>query len=205
MPLQAPAASAIPVGPLTASLLWSMRHPHYSNDKKIAIVHNGIIENYLEIKERLTNKGFTSCLPDGHRGAGPPASDILLHGRFRRPTALDAIARTMLHVRGSYALGVLCADASGRRSYAARKRQPADCRACREEGNFIASDIPAAAGAHPHGLLHRQPGGSARLTPDTGRGVRVLDRGRPSGGEEGDASSTGTLTSCGKGRATPIS
>ena len=34
-------------------------HPHYSNDKKIAIVHNGIIENYLEIKERLTNKGFT--------------------------------------------------------------------------------------------------------------------------------------------------
>ena len=53
-------------------------HPHYSNDKKIAIVHNGIIENYRDQRAPDQQRLYL-CLPDGHRGAGP-AAGLLLHG-----------------------------------------------------------------------------------------------------------------------------
>ena len=62
-------------------------HPHYSNDKKIAIVHNGIIENYLgDSKMRLTNKGFTFVSQTDTEVRGP-AAGLLLHGRVRRRPA----------------------------------------------------------------------------------------------------------------------
>ena len=93
-------------------------HPHYSNDKKIAIVHNGIIENYLEIKERLTNKGFTFVSQTDTEVLAQLLDYYYMGESAGDP--LDAIARTMLHVRGSYALGVLFADEPGT-IYAARK------------------------------------------------------------------------------------
>ena len=78
-------------------------HPHYSNDKKIAIVHNGIIENYLEIKERLTNKGFTFVSQTDTEVLAQLLDYYYMGESAGDP--LDAIARTMLHVRVSYALG----------------------------------------------------------------------------------------------------
>ena len=114
-------------------------HPHYSNDKKIAIVHNGIIENYLEIKERLTNKGFTFVSQTDTEVLAQLLDYYYMGESAGDP--LDAIARTMLHVRGSYALGVLFADEPGT-IYAARKDSPLIVGKS-DNGSFIASDVPA--------------------------------------------------------------
>ena len=83
-------------------------HPHYSRDQKIAVVHNGIIENYQEIKERLLNKGF-SFVSQTDTEVVAQLLDYYYMGESAG-NALDAITRMMLHVRGSYALGVLFAD-----------------------------------------------------------------------------------------------
>ena len=114
-------------------------HPHFSRDQKIAVVHNGIIENYQQLKERLMNKGFTFASQTDtevvaqlldYYYTGDSAGD-----------ALDAISRTMMRVRGSYALGILFADQPGI-IYAVRKDSPLIVGRC-EDGAIIASDVPA--------------------------------------------------------------
>ena len=137
-------------------------HPHYSNDKKIAIVHNGIIENYLEIKERLTNKGFTFVSQTDTEVLAQLLDYYYMGESAGDP--LDAIARTMLHVRGSYALGVLFADEPGT-IYAARKDSPlvvgkAEC------GTLIASDVPALL-KYTRTVYYIDNLEIARLTPDS--------------------------------------
>ncbi len=67
--------------------------------------------------------------------------------------ALDAITRMMLHVRGSYALGVLFADEPGV-IYAVRKDSPLIVGKCAGRRAIIASDVPALLKVHPHSLLH---------------------------------------------------
>ena len=114
-------------------------HPHYSRDQKIAVVHNGIIENYQEIKERLINKGF-SFVSQTDTEVVAQLLDYYYMGESAG-NALDAITRMMLHVRGSYALGVLFADEPGV-IYAVRKDSPLIIGIGQGE-NFIASDIPA--------------------------------------------------------------
>ena len=99
-------------------------HPHYSKDERIAVVHNGIIENFQELKDRLIGRGFDFVSQTDT--AGDP---------------LGAITRMMLHVRGSYALGVLFADQPGV-VYAVRKDSPLIVGQA-ENGNLIASDVPA--------------------------------------------------------------
>ena len=91
-------------------------HPHYSNDEKIAIVHNGIIENYLEIKERLTNKGFTFVSQTDTEVLAQLLDYYYMGESAGDP--LDAIARTMLHVRGSTRWA--CCLPTGRHHLAAR-------------------------------------------------------------------------------------
>ena len=114
-------------------------HPHFSRDQKIAVVHNGIIENYQQLKERLMNKGFTFASQTDtevvaqlldYYYTGDSAGD-----------ALDAISRTMMRVRGSYALGILFADQPGI-IYAVRKDSPLIVGRC-EDSAIIASDVPA--------------------------------------------------------------
>ena len=114
-------------------------HPHYSRDQKIAVVHNGIIENYQEIKERLINKGF-SFVSQTDTEVVAQLLDYYYMGESAG-NALDAITRMMLHVRGSYALGVLFADEPGV-IYAVRKDSPLIVGKC-EDGAIIASDVPA--------------------------------------------------------------
>ena len=80
-------------------------HPHYSRDQKIAVVHNGIIENYQEIKDRLLNKGFT-FVSQTDTEVVAQLLDYYYTGESAG-NALDAITRMMLHVRGSYALSGL--------------------------------------------------------------------------------------------------
>ena len=114
-------------------------HPHYSRDQKIAVVHNGIIENYQQLKERLMNKGF-SFASQTDTEVVAQLLDYYYTGDSAGD-ALDAISRTMMRVRGSYALGILFADQPGI-IYAVRKDSPLIVGRC-EDGAIIASDVPA--------------------------------------------------------------
>lgn len=114
-------------------------HPHYSSNKRIAVVHNGIIENYQELKDKMINRGYTFASQTDtevvvqlidYYYSGEAAGD-----------AIDAITRMMMHVRGSYALGILFEDQPGV-VYTVRKDSPLIVGQS-ANGNLIASDVPA--------------------------------------------------------------
>ena len=113
-------------------------HPHYSRDQKIAVVHNGIIENYQELKTRLIQQALL-CIPDGYRGSGPTAG-LLLHRRF------SGGQPGCHHPHDDACAWFLCAGhpvcRPARRGIRSAERQPVDCRKA-ENGSLIASDVPA--------------------------------------------------------------
>ncbi|MFT9057684.1 MAG: glutamine--fructose-6-phosphate transaminase (isomerizing) [Ethanoligenens sp.] len=108
-------------------------HPHSA--KKVTIVHNGIIENYLHLKEMLKTKGYT-FVSDTDTEVMAKLIDFCYHG-----DPVKAIAEALGHTCGSYALGMLFTDFP-ERIYAVRKDSPLIVGAGKGE-NFIASDIPA--------------------------------------------------------------
>lgn len=114
-------------------------HPHYSSNKKIAVVHNGIIENYQELKDKMINRGYTF--------ASQTDTEVVVqmidyyYSKESAGNPIDAIIRMMMHVRGSYALGILFEDQPGV-VYAVRKDSPLIVGQS-ENGNLIASDVPA--------------------------------------------------------------
>ena len=112
-------------------------HPHVSADGSIALVHNGIIENYQEIKEHLLQRGvaFTS-------DTDSEVVAQLLEVYYRENgNMLDAVSRTLHRIEGSYAFGILCSDYPNA-IIAARKDSPLIL-GYGKEGNFIASDVTA--------------------------------------------------------------
>jgi len=82
-------------------------HPHLSHDGRIAVVHNGIIENYADIKARLIKRGYSF--------RSETDTEVIAHllDFYYKGDILVALAKVMATVRGSYALGVLCADRPG--------------------------------------------------------------------------------------------
>jgi glucosamine--fructose-6-phosphate aminotransferase (isomerizing) len=108
-------------------------HPH--SGEKVTIVHNGIIENYLSLRESLISKGY-KFLSDTDTEVAAKLLDYCYHG-----DPLKAIADALSRIRGSYALGMLFADFP-EHIYAVRKDSPLIVGAGIGE-NFIASDIPA--------------------------------------------------------------
>ena len=110
-------------------------HPHCSKDKRIVVVHNGIIENYKELKEYLQKKGFVFL--------SETDTEVVAHllDYYYKGNPLEAIARALGRIRGSYALGILFTDQPGK-IYAVRKDSPLIIGRS-ENGNFIASDVPA--------------------------------------------------------------
>ena len=112
-------------------------HPHCSSDRSIVLVHNGIIENYQELKEKLARAGFLFETETDTEVA------VKLIEYYYRQTGrpLDAIARAMLRIRGSYAFGILFRDFPGR-IFAARKDSPLIIGRT-ETSAMIASDVPA--------------------------------------------------------------
>ena len=110
-------------------------HPHVSKDKKIAVVHNGIIENYKEIKEYLQKQGYIFV--------SETDTEVLAHllDYYYQGNPLEAITKVLGRVRGSYALGILFQENPGV-LYAVRKDSPLIIGKS-EQGNFIASDVPA--------------------------------------------------------------
>ena len=114
-------------------------HPHYSRNKNIAVVHNGIIENYQELKEKMINRGYTFASQTDTEVV-VQMIDYYYTGKAAGDP-IGAITRMMMHVRGSYALGILFEDQPGV-VYAVRKDSPLIVGQS-ENGNLIASDVPA--------------------------------------------------------------
>ena len=113
-------------------------HPHLDCQGKIAVIHNGIIENYLPIRERLVS--------EGHRFSSETDSEILAHlieAHFDGDL-LEAVTTAVTQVEGAFALAVLCSDTPDR-LVVARRGSPLVL-ACDETGSFVSSDIPALLG-----------------------------------------------------------
>lgn len=114
-------------------------HPHLSQCGRICIVHNGIIENYIELRQYLIEKGYEFI--------SQTDTEVIAHLiEYHYLTSCNcdlfsAIQATLLEVEGSYALGVLCTD-NPDTIIAARKDSPLIV-GVGEGSNFIASDIPA--------------------------------------------------------------
>ena len=152
-------------------------HPHVSGSGRFAVVHNGIIENYHELKQELEAAGVTFT--------SETDTEVIAHlleryytGDFHR-----AVTETLARLEGSYALGILCADHPGV-MYGVRNASPLIV-GLSEQGHFLASDIPAVL-AHTRRVLSLVDHDLVRLTADSlqawdGQGqpvdrpVRVID------------------------------
>ncbi len=110
-------------------------HPHLSNSGRFAVVHNGIIENYLKLREYLTKKGFEFM--------SETDTEVIAHlfEYYYKGDIIDAMINVINRVDGSYALGVLCADNPD--SFIAVRKESPLIVGLGEGENFIASDIPA--------------------------------------------------------------
>ncbi len=110
-------------------------HPHFNMDKTIAVVHNGIIENYMELKEELKE--------DGVEFRSETDTEVIAHlvDKYYEGNLLDAVYKTVARLRGAYALGVIC-KYNEDELVAVRKDSPLIA-GVGEGENFIASDIPA--------------------------------------------------------------
>ncbi len=113
-------------------------HPHSSAHNAVVAVHNGIIENYQELKERLMQEGYV-FYSETDTEVVTKLIDYYYKESGNDP--VDSLSRALLRVRGSYALGIMFADRPGV-LYAARKDSPLIV-GTNEEGAFIASDVPA--------------------------------------------------------------
>ena len=113
-------------------------HPHKSDDGNVVAVHNGIIENYLELKEKLTRKGYTFYSQTDTEVA---VKLVDYYYKKYEGTPIDAINHAMVRIRGSYALAVMFKDYP-EEIYVSRKDSPMILGI--EDGeSYIASDVPA--------------------------------------------------------------
>ena len=113
-------------------------HPHHSDDGSVVGVHNGIIENYREIKEKLLHHGYSFY--------SETDTEVLVklvdyYYKKYKVGPIDALAKTMVRVRGAYALAVLFEDCPDE-IYVARKDSPMVI-GISEEDTYLASDVPA--------------------------------------------------------------
>ncbi len=132
-------------------------HPHCNKDKTIALVHNGIIENYQQLKEKLIRDG---C---GFASETDTEVAVQLLDRYYNGNPLEAIFNVMMRLQGSYALGVVFSDHPGE-IYAVRKASPLIV-GLSDEGNYIASDVPAIL-THTRQVVYLNDMEVAKLTED---------------------------------------
>ena len=113
-------------------------HPHASDDGNVVAVHNGIIENYQELREKLLRKGYHF-----YSDTDTEVAVKLIDYYYKKyaHTPVDAINHAMVRIRGSYALAVLFKDYPGE-VYAARKDSPMIIGVSDGE-SYLASDVPA--------------------------------------------------------------
>lgn len=139
-------------------------HPHFGCDESFAIVHNGIIENYAQLRQELQARG--------HVFRSETDTEVIAH-LLEEQAGLPlgtAVLKVLGHLRGSYAIAVISRDAPGT-IFAARQQSPLVV-GLGVGTQFLASDIPAIL-PHTREVLILEDGECAELTRD---GVRVLDR-----------------------------
>ena len=111
-------------------------HPHCDRSGKIAVVHNGIVENFMQLKEWLISEHGVEFHSETDTEVIAQLIGIFYHGDFE-----DAVFQAVEKMQGAYGLGVICADEPGK-LIAVRKDSPLIV-GLGEGCNFIASDIPA--------------------------------------------------------------
>ena len=138
-------------------------HPHMSCDRRFSVVHNGIIENYMVLREELIANGYTF--------SSQTDTEVIVHliemyynGDFK-----EAVMKATSRLEGSYALGVLCADCPGR-IMAVREASPLILGVGVGE-NFFASDVTALV-ACTRNAVYLDDGEFAELTPES---ITVFD------------------------------
>ncbi|MCI8946157.1 MAG: glutamine--fructose-6-phosphate transaminase (isomerizing) [Lachnospiraceae bacterium] len=110
-------------------------HPHFNKDHTITVVHNGIIENYISLRNKLIKKGYT-FVSETDTEVVAQMLDFYYNGN-----PMDTILKVLHRIEGSYALGILFADHPGE-IFAARKGSPLIVGQSKD-GCFLASDVPA--------------------------------------------------------------
>lgn len=143
-------------------------HPHVGQDGKIAVVHNGIIENYLEIKNALIRKGIVFSSDTDTE----VIVQLLEYYYRKKDNLLDAVYAVLNRIKGAYAMGILCSDFPGQ-MVAARKDAPLLI-GYGKDGNYIASDVTALL-AHTKTVTYMEDEEVAVITADC---VEIFDRDR---------------------------
>jgi len=138
-------------------------HPHLSADGNFAVVHNGIIENYLELKEDLINKGYEF--------KSDTDTEVIAHlfEELFTGDLLDTAFKVVKKIKGAYAAGVI-SSLDPNKIVALRKESPLVI-GIGEGENFIASDVPALL-PYTKKVIYANDGDIALITSDE---VRVFD------------------------------
>ena len=138
-------------------------HPHLSNDGRWAVVHNGIIENYAELRAELTAKGYTF--------QSETDTEVIVHllEHYDSGDLKATVMKTTARLEGSYALGVLCADMPDT-LFAVREASPLILGVGVGE-NYFASDVTALV-SYTRNAIYLDDGEFAALTP---AGITVFD------------------------------
>ena len=113
-------------------------HPHASDDGNVVAVHNGIIENYQELKEKLLRKGYSF-----YSATDTEVAVKLVDYYYKKygESPIEAVNHAMVRIRGSYALAMMFRDHPGE-IYVARKDSPMIL-GVQDGESYIASDVPA--------------------------------------------------------------
>ena len=133
-------------------------HPHMSNDGKFAVVHNGIIENYIALREELIQKGY--------RFESQTDTEVIVHliEMYYTGDLKKAVIKTSARLQGSYALGVVCTD-EPEKVYVAREASPLILGVGVGE-NYFASDVTALV-SYTRNAIYLDDGEFAEITPDS--------------------------------------
>lgn len=138
-------------------------HPQVSTSGRIAVVHNGIIENYMQMKEFLESRGVAFVSQTDTE----VVAQLLEY--YYRGNIMEAVTKVLHRIEGAYALGIICADCPDQ-LIAARKDSPLIL-GCGEGFQFLASDVTAVI-KHTREVCYLEDGEIAVLTRD---GIQVYD------------------------------
>ena len=133
-------------------------HPHMSNDGKFAVVHNGIIENYITLREELIQSGY--------HFESQTDTEVIVHliEMYYTGDLKKAVIKTSARLQGSYALGVVCTD-EPEKVYVAREASPLILGVGVGE-NYFASDVTALV-SYTRNAIYMDDGEFAEITPDS--------------------------------------